>query len=124
VARSALRITLAVVAIVAAVAVAWLATGGLDKFRRAGAPGPIAIATLLRGAAQQVIGDGFVGCPTAQQVLDLTQEPQRRELRSQITGVDPWGTPYQIDCANERLRVFSAGPDKKPGTADDIRALQ
>jgi len=123
VARAALRITLAVIAILAAVVIVWLATGGLEKLRRA-ASGPIATATILKVSAEHVIAEGFVGCPTVQQVLDLTPEPQRRELRGETNGIDPWGTPYQIDCASDRVRVFSAGPDKTFGTADDLRALR
>lgn len=37
--------------------------------------------------------------------------------------VDPWGTPYVYQCPGTNGRafdLFSAGPDKKVGTADDI----
>jgi hypothetical protein len=40
---------------------------------------------------------------------------------------DPWGTPYQLHCVegtDGRVqawpRVFSAGPDRTPGTLDDV----
>jgi hypothetical protein len=34
---------------------------------------------------------------------------------------DPWGTPYQLRCVDgEWPRVFSAGPDRIPGTGDDV----
>ena len=34
---------------------------------------------------------------------------------------DPWNTPYIFDCADAKIAVFSAGPDKLEGTEDDIR---
>lgn len=42
---------------------------------------------------------------------------------------DPWGTPLEIKCgpsapagAKGGIGVVSAGPDKAPGTADDIKS--
>ena len=34
---------------------------------------------------------------------------------------DPWGSPFRIECADEQVHVYSNGPDKRPGTGDDIR---
>lgn len=34
--------------------------------------------------------------------------------------VDGWGTPYQHEIKNARVRIASAGPDKTFGTADDL----
>jgi general secretion pathway protein G len=35
--------------------------------------------------------------------------------------IDPWGHPYVYHCpAKTSYELFSAGPDGKPGTADDI----
>jgi hypothetical protein len=36
--------------------------------------------------------------------------------------VDPWGTPWRIDCLGESVTVRSSGPDRREGTADDISA--
>jgi general secretion pathway protein G len=34
---------------------------------------------------------------------------------------DPWGTPYQYEfIGDEKFRVWSNGPDRQPGSADDI----
>ena len=55
-----------------------------------------------------------------QQVLELSPEPMKNELRQETTGKDPWGTPYQLQCDQRRVHVFSLGPDKVAGTADDI----
>jgi hypothetical protein len=41
-----------------------------------------------------------------------------------MTGLDPWGVAFQIQCERERVRVFSMGPDKLPGTTDDISSMQ
>ncbi|HEY5933934.1 MAG TPA: hypothetical protein VIU61_04850 [Kofleriaceae bacterium] len=42
---------------------------------------------------------------------------------------DPWGTPFEVKCgpnapaeAKGGIGVVSAGPDKAPGTADDIKS--
>jgi hypothetical protein len=70
------------------------------------------------------MADGFTGCPTVHQVLELTTEPAKSELQREITGSDPWGTPFQIRCQRERVRVFSMGPDKLAGTADDISSTE
>jgi type II secretion system (T2SS) protein G len=122
-ARSALRVALAVAGIVAVVVLGALAYGW-GKFKRAGASSPRTHVILLRQATMQLRADGFAGCPTVQQVLELSEEPSRSELRKETTGVDPWGAPFQIQCERERVRVFSMGPDKLPGTADDIASTQ
>ena len=39
-----------------------------------------------------------------------------------VRAEDPWGLAYRIECKGNLVAVTSAGPDKSPGTADDIRA--
>lgn len=34
---------------------------------------------------------------------------------------DPWGSPYRLENSGDRSTVSSAGRDRLPGTADDIR---
>ena len=34
--------------------------------------------------------------------------------------MDPWGTAYIYNVEGSKFTVTSAGPDKQPGTADDI----
>lgn len=36
-------------------------------------------------------------------------------------GNDPWGTPYYLVVTQDSLIGGSAGPDRKRGTADDVR---
>ena len=33
---------------------------------------------------------------------------------------DPWGEPFTFECSKERRIVSSPGPDRKPGTSDDV----
>ena len=54
-------------------------------------------------------------CPTVEQL----RADKELSAASKIT--DPWDTPYAIRCTDEDLYVLSFGPDKKEGTADDIR---
>jgi type II secretion system (T2SS) protein G len=122
VARSGLRVGLAVAAIVVVGCIGALVYGW-GKFQRSGSPGPIANVIVLRQATMQLLADGFVGCPTVAQVLELSKGPSRSELQYE-SSTDPWGTPFQIQCAHDRVRVFSMGPDKLPGTADDIGSNQ
>jgi hypothetical protein len=119
--RSALRIALAVVGIVALALVVLL---GLNwsKYRHANGPNPKVDATIVGSAAEHLVLRGFAGCPTVQQVLDLSEEPERRELRRITNGIDPWGMPFQIRCDLDRVHAFSMGPDRQPGTQDDIHA--
>jgi hypothetical protein len=78
---------------------------------------------MLRAAVLQLWADGFAGCPTVRQVLELNLELLESELRKETTGIDPWGTPYQIQCDRDHVLVFSLGPDKRAGTADDIKSI-
>jgi general secretion pathway protein G len=54
-------------------------------------------------------------CPTVEQLK------AEKELSATSKVTDPWDTPYAIRCQDEEIYVMSFGPDKKEGTADDIR---
>lgn len=41
--------------------------------------------------------------------------------RSKFNKVDAWGQPWTIKCDEHDATVISWGPDKLPGTDDDIR---
>ena len=62
------------------------------------------------------------GCPD--KIEDLSEYMDKKDTK------DPWGTDYQMLCgANlppgaRGLAVFSAGPDQKPNTADDIKSWE
>ena len=65
---------------------------------------------------------------------DTLQFPSsEEELRSVLgyqytTGADPWMEPWRsefaIDGSDYVIRLTSSGPDKRPGTADDLVALE
>jgi len=54
-------------------------------------------------------------CVTAEQLK------AEKELSPGSKITDPWDTPYAIRCAEDETFVISFGPDKKEGTADDIK---
>jgi general secretion pathway protein G len=122
IARGALRVILSlvatvVVALLAALAYFW------EDLKQAGASSPKSNVLVLRAATLQLLADGFSGCPTVQQVLELNKEPWKSELAQETNGIDPWGAPYQIVCDQGQILVFSLGPDKQAGTADDITSV-
>jgi len=120
--RSILRVALVVVAAVTVLVLGTLAFKW-KELKLAGAPTTKSNVLTLQAAVLQLWADGFTGCPTVQQVLELNLEPLESELRKETTGIDPWGTPYQIQCDQGQVLVFSPGPDKQAGTADDITSV-
>lgn len=53
--------------------------------------------------------------------VTVEQLKTEKELSAGSKITDPWETPYQIRCAEDETYVLSFGPDKKEGTADDIK---
>ena len=53
-------------------------------------------------------------CPSMSQLVE------GKELDSASKQDDPWGMPWILSCTEDEVYVQSSGPDKKPGTADDI----
>jgi prepilin-type N-terminal cleavage/methylation domain-containing protein len=54
-------------------------------------------------------------CPTIGQLV------ADKQINSDSSQVDPWGQEWQFTCTDDDIFVQSNGPDRKPGTADDIR---
>ncbi len=54
-------------------------------------------------------------CPTPKQLIDEKQ----LDTASKIS--DAWDRPFKIACEEDETFVMSSGPDKKDGTADDIK---
>jgi general secretion pathway protein G len=85
--------------------------------------GPVSTSKLqvreLVGVAQEAMIDE-PSCPTIEQMV----------ARGQLRKVprDAWGTPLTLECPSKEgkdpVDVTSAGPDKKPGTEDDIKSWQ
>ncbi|MHC4549997.1 MAG: hypothetical protein ACYTEZ_14590 [Planctomycetota bacterium] len=40
------------------------------------------------------------------------------------SGLDPWGEEYLLELDGDRPIVYSAGPDREPGTGDDVYTLE
>ena len=120
--RTARRVALAVVGVSVLLAVVKVVSVVLERFRQAGAPSTRSNIAMLESSADNLRYLGFSGCPTVQQIMDLTTpEYARTSLLMDTNGIDPWGTPYQVECDRDKVHVFSLGPDKQAGTADDIR---
>jgi general secretion pathway protein G len=70
----------------------------------------------LRRAAEQWRGmHASDQCPTTQ----ILRADKAIDTASKLT--DAWDNPFKIICDDDETTVISAGPDKKDGTADDIR---
>lgn len=54
-------------------------------------------------------------CPTIGQLV------ADKQLNSDSRPTDPWGQEWAFTCADDEIYVQSNGPDRKAGTADDIR---
>jgi len=54
------------------------------------------------------------GCPT------ITQLMEDGQLDKDLRTDDPWGNRYRIVCEGAHASVHSAGPDRRPGTPDDV----
>jgi hypothetical protein len=63
---------------------------------------------------------GGTGCPKGIDDLIAQGELSKNDAK------DPWGTPYTFKCPGTQdpdgADVISAGPDKQPGTEDDIKS--
>lgn len=106
---------LVVVAIIAMVA-GGVAVFALPRFREAQLKSAETGARVIRGAVQnwQRVNNE-TSCPSLQQLM------QAKELDSAANTDDPWGQAYTISCSDDDVTVASKGPDKKQGTADDVR---
>ncbi len=68
----------------------------------------------IRSAIQIYQNDHPDQCPTIEQMQ------QDGQLDRNASANDPWQHPFVINCDGENISVVSAGPDGRPGTADDI----
>jgi hypothetical protein len=81
----------------------------------ADAPGAsVDAARHVLSAAESWQGDHGDGCPTISQLIEDGQ------LEETIRTDDAWGNRFRIVCEGADLKVHSAGPDRRAGTADDV----
>jgi general secretion pathway protein G len=57
-------------------------------------------------------------CPT------VAQLKQEKILDTGFNVKDPWNTPFKLSCDSDEYTCWSAGPDRKEGTDDDIHVPQ
>jgi hypothetical protein len=113
--RTGFRAALIVVGVVVLVAIVKVAFVVLERFKQAGGPSPRSNISVLESNAANLRYLGFAGCPTVQQVLELTPEPARTDMLMDTNGIDPWGTPYQIECDHDKVHVFFHGARQAGG---------
>jgi len=75
-------------------------------------------AAQIQSAAKAFRAQHANGCPT----LSSLQEEEL--LSRNVRPDDAWGNRFRVSCQDGELEVSSAGPDRKPNTADDIRATR
>jgi general secretion pathway protein G len=104
-----------VVAIIAMVA-GGVAVVAIPKMKEAQIKTAETAARTVRSAVSQwqLSNNDYGTCPT---ISELVQDKQ---LDSGQNTADPWGSDFKISCDGDEVVVASAGPDKKPGTKDDI----
>jgi general secretion pathway protein G len=74
------------------------------------------------GATESILAGPGASCPKGMEDLVSQGEIRKGDVN------DPWGTPYTYRCPGtqspEGVDVVSAGPDKKPGSEDDIKSWE
>jgi len=75
-------------------------------------------AAQIESAAKSFRAQHAEGCPT------LSSLKEEQILSRNATEADAWGNRFRVHCESAELSVSSAGPDGKPGTADDVRAAR
>ena len=62
--------------------------------------------------------------PQSRVLCQKIETVHRRHQQRALEFLDPWGQPllYNYEPGDTFPDIFSAGPDKTPGTADDITA--
>jgi general secretion pathway protein G len=93
-----------------------VAVAVLPRLKEAGIKTTQTSARELRRAAEQWRGmHASDQCPT----IEVLRADKAIDTASKMT--DAWDNPFKIICEDDETTVTSAGPDKKEGTADDIR---
>lgn len=106
---------------------AGLATWVAETALRAGVLEPLVAPVLRRSAAEEV---KTIAREIQQQAADERMLPSPAGFpaylrRNQLSGrgvLDPWGMAYRLRLSRDSVVVWSAGPDRVPGTADDLAA--
>jgi general secretion pathway protein G len=84
--------------------------------------GRIKTAKIACNQLRTAVQTHFVNHPEESDCPTPAGMQEARELDAAMSIRDPWGTPYAVDCQVDEVVVISAGPDRKFGTEDDLRA--
>ncbi len=120
-ARSALERGMSLVEVMIVVVIIGLiasgaALGVFPKLKQAQVDTTKTGARTIRQAAESWRGAHAADeCPTPKQLI----EEKQLDTASKIS--DAWDQPFKILCEDDETFVTSGGPDKKEGTADDIK---
>jgi general secretion pathway protein G len=88
----------------------------LQQYKKAEASTALEDARNLRKAIELwQVQNSESSCPTMAQLVS------DKQINSDSHQVDPWGQEWSFSCTDDEIFVQSNGPDRKPGTADDIR---
>ena len=68
----------------------------------------------IESAVELYFVNGGTNCPTVEALVESG------ELKKGTNTMDPWGQTYKIECQGDNVTVTSAGPDRNPGSEDDI----
>lgn len=104
-------IVLAIVGLIAG----GIAVYAIPKFQQAQKDTTKQSAMALHTVAEAWRANHGNDCPTAQLLKD------QKEIAATSKITDAWDQPFKIVCDDDATTVLSSGPDKKEGTADDIR---
>jgi general secretion pathway protein G len=116
VARGVTLIEVMIVVVIIGLISGGVAVAVLPRLKEASIKTTIASERELRRAAEQWRGmHASDQCPT----IEILRADKAIDTASKIT--DAWDNPFKIICEDDETTVVSAGPDKKEGTADDLR---
>jgi general secretion pathway protein G len=88
----------------------------LQQYKKAEASTALEDARNLRKAVELwQVQNAESTCPTLGQLV------ADKQINSDSKQTDPWGQEWSITCSDDEIYVQSSGPDRKPGTPDDIR---
>jgi general secretion pathway protein G len=115
-ARGVTLIEVMIVVVILGLIAGGVAVAVLPKLKKAQIDTTTTSARTLRQAAEQWRAEHASDqCPTPQMLM------QEKAIDSASKITDAWDSPFKIICEDNETIVTSAGPDKKEGTADDIR---
>ena len=113
--RGLTLVELVIVITIIGVVTAAIAVGVIQQQKRANVKAAGLACSTIRDSTTLFMSN-TVGaeCPTVDQLK------KEKFLDTTFSAKDPWGGTYKITCDTDEITVSSPGPDKNPGTDDDI----